>query len=190
MSKRPYRRISKERKKKGAVLRRVLDQAYSVSPRKATIGQPTKYRPGFCELATRHCMLGATNEELGELFGVTKETVQDWMRTKKEFKQAVYEGREGADARVAESMYRRAKGMTLPDVHVHVSKDGDVTKVPLTRHLAPDVTAGKFWLNNRRATKERNEGNAWADRIEHTGGGGGPIDMTVNFVKGAGAKPK
>ncbi len=134
-------------------------------------------------------MLGWTNDELGELFGVTKETIQDWMRTKPEFKAAIYKGREGADAEVAGALFKRAVGMTLPDTHIHVSKDGDVTKVPLLKHLPPDPGSARFILANRRAVKERVEGNAWREKVEHTGDGGGPIDMTVNFIKAGAAAP-
>lgn len=129
-------------------------------------------------------MLGATNEELGELFGVTKETIQDWMRTKKDFRQAVYEGREGADAKVAAALFKRATGMTLPDENVHFNQDAGKFVVRKTsKHLAPDPGSAKFILANRRAVKERTEGNTWAEKIEQSGPGGGPIDVAVNFVR-------
>jgi hypothetical protein len=35
-----------------------------------TPGQPTSYKPEYCELAHNYCLLGATNEALGGFFGV------------------------------------------------------------------------------------------------------------------------
>lgn len=185
-----YRRISKERQKKGAQLRRLVDQAYSVSPRQATIGQPTKYRPAFCELATRHCMLGATNEELGDLFGVTKETVQDWMRTKPEFKDAIYKGRDGADAKIAESLFHRARGFSHFEEVIKITDKGKVHRAKTIKQYPPDTGAAKFILTNRRAAKERQDGNAWADRVEHAGPGGGPVDIAVSYVAASPPPPK
>jgi hypothetical protein len=37
----------------------------------ATPGQPTSYKPEHCELAHNYCLVGATNEVLGDFFGVS-----------------------------------------------------------------------------------------------------------------------
>ncbi|HEV3490193.1 MAG TPA: hypothetical protein VG224_06260, partial [Reyranella sp.] len=47
----------------------------------ATPGQPTLYKPEYCELAHNYCLLGATNEVLGDFFGVTRRTIQNWIAT-------------------------------------------------------------------------------------------------------------
>jgi hypothetical protein len=44
-------------------------------------GQPTLYKPEYCELAHIHCLLGATNEVLAGFFGVTRRTIQNWIAT-------------------------------------------------------------------------------------------------------------
>ena len=43
----------------------------------ATPGQPTLYKPEYVELAHNYCLLGATNETLGDFFGVTRRTVDN-----------------------------------------------------------------------------------------------------------------
>jgi len=43
--------------------------------------QPTAYKPEYCELGHNYCLLGATNEELGSFFGVTRRTVDNWIAT-------------------------------------------------------------------------------------------------------------
>ena len=67
----------------------------------ATSGQPTLYKPGYNELAQNHCLLGATNETLGEFFGVTRRTIQNWIATHADFADAMYRGQAVADARVS-----------------------------------------------------------------------------------------
>ena len=48
----------------------------------ANPGQPTLYKPGYCELAHNHCLLGATNKTLAGFFGVTRRTIQNWIATR------------------------------------------------------------------------------------------------------------
>jgi hypothetical protein len=40
-------------------------------------GQPTSCKPDPCELAHNDCLLGATNEVLGDFFGVTRRTIPE-----------------------------------------------------------------------------------------------------------------
>ncbi len=167
-----YRRITKKAKANGARLRRQLDSGLS-APKKG--GSAPLYRPGFCEIAKGLCVLGATNEELGERFGVTKETIQQWQHRYPDFKKAIHEGRDGIDARIAASLAHRAMGFSHPDEHIHVGKSGQVTRVRTVKQYPPDTAAAQFWLKNRRP-------QAWKDRVEHTGAQGGPIDFTLNYV--------
>jgi len=46
-----------------------------------TPGQPTLYKPEYIELAHNYCLLGATNEVLGDFFGVTSRTIDNWIAT-------------------------------------------------------------------------------------------------------------
>ena len=43
----------------------------------ANPGQPTLYKREYCELANNYCLLGATNELLGDFFGVARRTIQN-----------------------------------------------------------------------------------------------------------------
>ena len=44
-------------------------------------GQPTLYKPEYCELAHNYCLLGAIYEVLAGFFGITRHTIQDWITT-------------------------------------------------------------------------------------------------------------
>lgn len=94
-------------------------------------------------------MLGATNEQLASVFEVNEQTIKLWMNKYPEFRAAAREGKQAADARVAESLYKRAVGFSHPETVVKMTKDGEVKKVQVTRHYAPDTQACQTWLYNR-----------------------------------------
>ena len=73
-------------------------------------GPASGFKPEYCKLARKFCILGATNEQLAEFFDVALSTIGDWLVQFPEFKQAVNQGRAVADADVAESLYGRATG--------------------------------------------------------------------------------
>lgn len=145
---------AKPRKKPGA--------AQPKKPR----GRPSKYRPEFPELATKFCLLGATNEELAKVFEVDCGTIELWLRNKPEFLSSVKKGRELADAEVARALYRKATGTwTQPAVKIATKietlPDGTVVKsehiVPYVEHFPPDTAAAFIWLKNRQPAKWRDK---------------------------------
>ena len=44
-----------------------------------TMGRPTSFHPDMCEQAHNYCLLGATNDELAEFFGVSPSTIDNWI---------------------------------------------------------------------------------------------------------------
>lgn len=134
------------------------------------IQPPTKRKPGrpavwvndIVELTRRACRLGATNKALAGFFDVSEGTINDWIRDKPEFAEAIRDGRTFADAHVADSLYRKATGYEHQAVKIFCNAEGDITEVPYTERYAPDTTAAIFWLKNRRPdlwrdVKEKNE---------------------------------
>jgi hypothetical protein len=117
------------------------------------------YKPDYCTLAYKFCLLGATNEDLAGLFGVCIATIGHWLRRYPAFKQAVQGGRDVADADVAQSLLHKAKGFTHKDVKV-LLKDGAPEEVEYNRYFPPDTQAAIFWLRNRRRKQ-------WREVIEH-----------------------
>lgn len=121
-------------------------------------GRPTLYRPEHPDLARKFCLLGATNEDLARMLGVGITTIDRWLAEKPEFRGAVQEGREVADATVAESLYRRAVGYSHPAVKIF-NDQGKPLEVPYTEHYPPDTAAAFIWLKNRRKQD-------WRDKSE------------------------
>lgn len=123
-------------------------------------GSKTRYLAEHCDEARRACMLGATNEELAGLLGVSRATVHNWMEEFPDFRKAIEEGKVAADARVAEKLYQRAIGYQRPATRFFANPDGPPTRVEYTHHHAPDTAAAIFWLRNRRRED-------WREQVEH-----------------------
>lgn len=126
-------------------------------------GRPSKYKPEFAQQAAKLCMLGATDREVAEFFNVTERTLGNWKEAHPEFFQALKVAKEEADARVEQSLYRRALGYSHDSVHVS-NFQGQVTLTPIVEHYAPDTTACIFWLKNRKP-------GDWRDKTEQEHGG-------------------
>ena len=114
----------------------------------ATLGQPTSYKPEYIELAHNYCLLGATNEVLGDFFGVTSRTIDNWIATHPDFADAVYKGRAVADAVVVRALFERAKGFSHQVTRTTLYRAEERT-VTNTVSYPPDTNACTYWLNNR-----------------------------------------
>lgn len=87
-------------------------------------GRPTKYDPAKLDDVKRLCLLGATDDEIAEFLGIHRATFYDWKNRHPDFVDAIWSGKQGADALVAESLFRSA--------------------------TTGDTGASKMWLINRR----------------------------------------
>ncbi len=101
------------------------------------------------EQVRKLCLLGATNEELANFFGVTRRTLQRWISEGGEFCHAVKEGRQIADANVGSRLYERAMGYMHDSEEIKVI-EGEVVRVPIVKQYPPDTAAAFIWLKNRR----------------------------------------
>lgn len=119
-------------------------------------GRPTEYRARFAGEARRLCLLGATNEDLAEFFGVSTVTLNNWMHAHRRFLHAIQRGRERADARVAKSLYRRALGYSHRAVKI-MQHEGKPLVVPFVEHYPPDTAAASLWLRNRQPKRWRDK---------------------------------
>ncbi len=121
-------------------------------------GRPSGYKPEFCEQARKCCLLGATNEELGELFGVTRRTIDNWIAGQPEFEAAVKSGRLVADTKVAGGLYARATGFERTVKRTALYR-GEPKDFETNVYFPPDTQACIFWLRNRRRQTWRDAPN-------------------------------
>lgn len=135
------------------------------------MARPTKYKAEFAEQARKYCLLGAIDKDLAVFFEVDELTINRWKDAHPEFCKALKEGKDEADAKVADRLFNRALGYSHPEDKIF-NNNGTPMVVPTTKHYPPDTTACIFWLKNRQ--KEQ-----WRDKqeTELTGKDGGPIEV-------------
>jgi len=111
----------------------------------------------MCEEAHNYCLLGATNDQLADFFGVSPSTIDNWIAGRRDFEAAVKSGRVIADAKVARGLYVRAVGYDRT-VEREVILGGELKPVTSTVHYPANVQACIFWLRNRRRQTWRDTG--------------------------------
>ena len=118
-----------------------------------------QYDPKFAEQGRKLCLLGATQADLAEFFGISVERLRSWELKHPEFREALELGRAQADAEVADRLFRRAIGYKrkLQKAFQH---QGQPVVVDIEEEMPPDTIAGIFWLKNRRREN-------WRDRHDH-----------------------
>ena len=135
---------------------------------RATRGRPSSFKPEYVEQVRKLCLLGATDPELADFFGVSISTVKNWKRAHPDFLSALKAGKLQADAEVAQRLYRRALGYSHRAVKILTVARGynqgsDVVEHPYVERYPPDTTACIFWLKNRRPEQ-------WRDKPDGPGG--------------------
>lgn len=125
-------------------------------------GRPSAFREEYVEQVRKLCLLGATDENIADFFGVCVATIFNWGNDHPEFLEARKSGKEAADANVASRLYSRAMGYTHPEEKIFQC-EGEIIRADTMKHYPPDTTACIFWLKNRRPTE-------WRDRVDLTSG--------------------
>lgn len=121
------------------------------------LGRPTLYKKEYDNQVYELALLGLTDVQIGNVFGVTKQTIINWKEEHPTFFYSLTQGKEEADGKVARAMYNRALGVTITEEAL--TKDGEVVK--LKKQLPSDTAAAKHWLANRQR-------NLWANNGEST----------------------
>lgn len=171
----------RSRKKKGlepaaGAIGEVVEQAGA----KHAGGRPSEFRPEFCDLVEKLCLLGATDEQIADVFDKSVATINNWKHEHPEFLEAIKRGKVPANSEVAASLFKRAQWHTYTEQQaiklkeVIYSDTGKKLKevervevVEVQRVLPPSDTSMIFWLKNRFPEQ-------WRDKVEH--------DHTVNHV--------
>tara|TARA_R110002012_G_scaffold315261_2_gene528919 strand:- start:7379 stop:8431 length:1053 start_codon:yes stop_codon:yes gene_type:complete len=147
-------------------------------------GRPTAYKPEYAAKATLLASLGATDLEISQFFDVSLRTIHRWKVDQPEFREALTMGKEEADKKVEESLYRRAVGYTFDSEKVLVV-DKEIQRIETVEHVPPDTKAAMFWLQNRRP-------GIWRDtkHLKHDVEEDSPLGKFLDEVSGHAFKPK
>lgn len=125
-------------------------------------GRPSTYKPEYVKQAAKLCALGATDRDVADFFEVTETTINRWKLAYPDFCASLKVGKEPADDKVEQSLYRKATGYTFDAVKIF-QFNGVPVVVDYVEHVPPSDTACIFWLKNRRPEK-------WRDKPDGEGG--------------------
>lgn len=116
-----------------------------------------RYTPEVCNIAYNLLKSrGLTMPELAEMLGIGRSTLYLWMQKIPELMEAVARGRAAFDGeKVENALLKKALGFETEEI---TKERGRVVK-RVVKEVAPDVSAQKFWLTNRRPER-------WKERID------------------------
>lgn len=122
-------------------------------------GRPQKYKSEYAAIVYNMGLLGATDADLAQAFDVASSTLNKWKLDHIEFAEALKGGKMRADAEVALSFLKRAKGYRYEEKYY---QDGKLTRYVEKEH-PPDASACINWLKNRQP-------KYWRDKqeVEHS----------------------
>lgn len=101
---------------------------------------------------------GLTDEQISQNMGISYSTLRVWRDKYSALSAALKKGKDVVDIQAENALLKRALGYTSEDVKETYDSDGNLTTRVITRKtVPPDVTAGIFWLKNRRPDK-------WGDK--------------------------
>jgi hypothetical protein len=106
------------------------------------------YRPYFVQMAYELALLGHTDKEMCRVFQVATTTLNKWKHKYPEFEEAIHNGKDKADAKVAMALYKKATGYEYEEEQINVSK-GAVIRSTITKHVPPDAWSCIKWLQAR-----------------------------------------
>lgn len=119
---------------------------------------------------------GLSDVQIARNIGIGKITLSDWKLKYPIISQALKSGREIADIKVENALFKRALGFDYDEVKEEY-KDGVLLKTTVTKkHAAPDISAQRYWLRNRKPL-------VWCDKpdvpdSDNGESGGGLTDLS------------
>lgn len=142
-------------------------------------GRPTTYNPEYHnKMVFKLCLLGATDKEIADAFDIAESTLNLWKLEHPDFSESIKKGKVDADANVANSLYKRAKGFVRVTKVVKKDDNDNLIELDNEQYFPPDPTSMIYWLKNRRSKVKEEEGaQKWADKHEHVHGGNIPVRL-------------
>jgi transposase-like protein len=119
---------------------------------------PVEFHPDFTAIARQASERGATLDELADVLGTSRRTLNRWRVQHSEFGEAIKVGAD-ADDRVEASLFEAACGYARTLERAFIV-DGQVVKTTVVEQVGPDAAACTKWLHNRRPSEWRNRDRA------------------------------
>lgn len=102
---------------------------------------------------------GLTLEDIAHNMGMCRQTLVNWKAKNEKIRKALDDGKEVADRRVENALYKRALGYMVTERKITESEKDGVKEETFVKHIPGDVTAQIYWLKNRKPKQ-------WRDRQE------------------------
>ena len=125
-------------------------------------GRPSKFETVDIQQVYKLASYGLIDKEIANVLGISLSTLKNYKKNK-EFLASLKRGKDEADSKVIESLYKRATGYVLTDTVTEVIPNGDNdegSKIKIVKktkkEVAGDVVAQIFWLKNRRPKEWKN----------------------------------
>jgi len=142
----------------------------------------SQYQDELTNLAVKYmAMAGLTDKEIAEKISVGTSTIKRWKKKHPEFLKVLTEGKEVADKKVVESLFKMATGFYYPAEKPMVVQDGNFTShveiAKYNEYYKPVPVAAIFWLKNRKPAE-------WRDKQEVglTDKDGNDLCLKVSFA--------
>ena len=135
-------------------------------------GRHSKYVAEFHIPWTRSlARRGLTVAEIAKEMGVSRSTFNKWVAENPLLSDTLNEGRDAADAKVEDSLYRKALGYTYTEKKTIAGTDKQgaqqtVRVEIMEKEIPPDTTACIFWLKNRKSALWREQNNIVLDSTD------------------------
>jgi DNA-binding XRE family transcriptional regulator len=135
-------------------------------------GRKSSFNAKVQETIVRLIEEGKTEDQIAEIIGVSRTTLNNWKGKHPELLYAVREARQVADELVEAALFARAVGYSHPEQKVF-QYEGQIITHEMVKHYPPDTAAASFWLRNRQPKR-------WKDKTshEHSGPEGKPIEFS------------
>lgn len=144
-------------------------------------GEPgTHYRRNYPDMVLKLLMLkpGLLDTDIADFFSIPVSTLDTWKRENPEFKEAIFQGKEGSDMQVVSALFRKATGFT--EEVTKIDNKGGVHYV--NEYFPPDTKAINIWLNNRRPDN-------WKANRSQQNQGTHTVKRVTNVIFTKGTKP-
>lgn len=146
-------------------------------------GRPSKLPAIDLNEVERLYSLGITDEEMSFVLGIGLSTLEAWKK-KPKFQKALKGGKAKADAKVIDSLFKRACGYDYVEESVETEVGALVKTRKTTKHVVPDTTACIFWLKNRRRLQWRDSYEMPLTNPEDEDGKKEPVLLKIVHTKG------
>lgn len=144
-------------------------------------GRPTLYQDDYPAQVYKLALLGLTDEEIAEFFGVSHQTIYNWDEAHPEFLESRARGKAIADGEVAAKLYHRATGYEHEAVKIFMPQGADKpVYAPYVEHYPPDTQAATWWLKNRQSSKWQDK--SATQQLDKNGNPADPVQPVINVT--------